>query len=1163
MKRSLNWFVTPFLVIVASVLIAAAAMYGWFRDGSFMFFWDSYVPLDIHNSFEHLFYNWREHVFPGYETAGWSWLPYWAIISFVRLLTGSLSLAQGSLYVFLLSASTIFFFFLLRFLVSKVLQLSRPGWGLQLGLFGASILYTYNPFTFFYGYFMYNPDTFIFGFLPLNILALLHVFPLKKNEASDRTLFWVIVFFVSLFMMTPGFGVYIFLAQYYIWLTLYLVLHWLSVRKAKPLVYIIQPLLFLLLALLANWWWFFPSLLGFQELYNSQSVLGTTFWFDRGFIPSRLLNSMRLLGVPLMLNNLFSWSEYLNANRWFTLPLFFIPFLVLMVVVWFRVFAHRKTIVYFFAMYLVSLFIVKFSNPPLAEITKFAFEHVPFFGAFRDSYQKAGLFYLFALGILFAMGLSKVLLLLEKKKNALLILGFWGILVATLIVVTSPFFLFSQDNVRTITYSYEGRTYSLEGKTKIPPEYAQLKTALEPECRGTTVAMIPRGGWISSANWLKYGTSYVGQDFLAQTINCNFLTTVVSSTYAEASIEAPYFMLQQGNMEGFKRYLLQTSIGIILIRKDNVPYFPTTWVHVDPLYVKSLIDKDHEFELFYQNDYFDAYRLIPLANDRNFGFTLTSTTAFTNALLATPREHITLSRQMGMNKSYVVINTDKELQLLANKVSLYAPVLNCVGCVDIDVSKPGLYAKDSIVASLKTFVKELVRWNPPRPQAEVISMNLINSHKIFFRLLDSLNKDMIDVAQELLVQYTESITTLEKSLFSYSADFFDVNQKMLEARVYLGAQERELSGVISQAMSNNEVPKNLVIADEQMRLQLYYLTTLLNKLYRKVEDRVFRTDFTNNVYRGRLDVPESGMYQCETQSLVSGITITDIALGEPSRTISIPMQTGQYLEKGSYPISISYDYSWKMAPLVTFREGDYIASAPLGELENAYYRLRFRYPSSLSGRFAVLVTKKEISPSFLVPSKNLDDLANPVLLFETPKGSALDQYSFYDHTFQVNSLDSASYYLYIIPLGITPASGVTDVLRIADIEVTKAMYEQDIRMACFYETENRENKDTMTVDKISPVEYSITLSPGNASEYLLFNQTYSSQWAAYGIVDGIPKKLPHVRNVYANAWHLEDGITTIRIVYESQALRERNLLVTITVFIFIAAMYVYVLKRYE
>lgn len=1144
------------IVILISFIVSFIAIYDWFYDGSFMFFWDSYVPIDVHNSFQHLYFYWHENIFPGFESAGWSWLLYWAFIAAGQKILGSLSLSQGALYFILLSFSVTSFYFFLSFLATQFTSDQKLRFRFQAGLFVFAVMYTFNLFTFYYGYFMFNPDIFIFSFLPLNILSLLHIFPVSKSILTSNKMRWLFLFFISSFLMSPGFSVYVFLAQYYIWLAVYLFMFWFFLRRNA-----LQLLFFFLLNILIHWWWFFPSLLGFKDLYNAQSVLGTTIWFERGFTPSRLLNSMRLIGIPLMASNMYRWGEYFTKNIWFTFPLFIIPLLIVYLTK--KIGPWKKNIItyYFFIIFVCSLFLVKFSNPPLADITKFAFEHLPFFGAFRDSYQKAGIYYMFSMFSLAGIGFMYLLQSLQHKRFRVAIMVLYACLGVAALITTSPFFLFRKDNIRSLRYTYKGETYVIRAKTRVPPEYSELKRVLEPECKRTAVAVVPRSAWISSANWSKYGTSYVGQDFFARTINCQFLTSVILNSQSEASIEAPYHFLRQNDIASFKRYLRQQGIGIVLIRKDYVPYFPTSWLYKDAQEVKALFDKDKDFELFFENEYTVTYRLFNPTPNRQYGFSLTSTAVFTNSTLSSGYDFATLSRQVNTENAYIAVNTKNDYNSNKGNINMFAPIINCIGCVETNVESFLVAFRPTVMRVIKNYVKKIIRWNSKYSKEEQLSYSMIDLQHAFLRLLDSLKDTDIDKANKRISEYALFLESVSAQVRALSGEFFTKNQKFMEAHMFLESQHVALTELLKPKSDQKE---HILTSfkDEDVHTQLYYLAIHQDELLSYVNKLVFATNFRKNEYKGRLDVPVSGLYNCAIRPLVSGVNIISFTLGEnvyraTESGLSVPIQ----LAEGSSPVSIFYTAIVNDTARLKETNPGSTLRTELSGLSTGTYKLQFRFPSALSGRFAVVITNGEIFRSLVNYRKNTDDWGNQVIFSEIPVSSELVGLSEYEHIFSLQSLEHSAYYMYVVPLdGLTSGRSVM-ASDIQNIRISSIIQERDIEFACSYKKEIPYASSEIAVDKRSPALYYVTLPKNYQGKFLVFNQTYSDEWEAWQKVRGATKKLPHFKSGYENAWLLEgkgDGI--IEVHYKRQRVIETYAIISIVVFV--VAIFAYS-RRYQ
>lgn len=646
--------------MLTGVIISMAAFAHWFSGGYYLNYVDALVPVDF-NSLNRLIYNLDPQVFPWNAESNWSWIIYWLMLVIPSRLFHSLSLSQMLLYIFVAVSSVTGFYLLSNYLLDKFkvnISLNTK----KFLSFIFALIYTFNLYTFYYGFFMFNPDIFIVAFLPLNLLSLFRIFPLE-GEAHKTNTVWTAAFFVSLLLMDAGFLTYIFFAEYAVWIALYFLVYLYPFIKAIRFKKIVPSVLFLFLVFLSQWWWFLPALNNFSNLYSYQSSLGTTRYFLGQPAPSNLLNSFRILGIPLMAGNPFSWNVFYTDNRVFTFPLFILLFLLLVSVRGTGRLHRKKILIYLFMMLLVSLFLIKYNNPPFAGLMEFAFKYIPFFGAFRDAFHKAGPYFILPLVVLSCLGAG---ILMSSVKNRILKVCFWLIIVLAGVVFTGPFFLFMGDNIRTYYFYSNNQKYQISAKTRIPPEYYDLKNKLEPGCRGKIVLVVPKGGWMSSAVWPKYGDSYMALDLLKQTINCTFINSFAFNPRAEAITEAPYILMQKGDYQSLKQFLTKNQIQYILIRNDNIPNSFTNWLYVDPVVLAQKLDLDPDYEKNIINEYFTVYRLNSLNFPNSFGFGLSASGVYTSAPLDIPADYLVLSRSTPDIIGQPVFNTPAGPELYNN-----------------------------------------------------------------------------------------------------------------------------------------------------------------------------------------------------------------------------------------------------------------------------------------------------------------------------------------------------------------------------------------------------------------------------------------------------------------------------------------------------------------
>ena len=676
------------LIAVLSLIISVVAVFHWFSNNSIISFVDSYVPIDINASFNYIFFNWVNSVYPGFVNSILGLLLYWVIFFVGSKLSLTVSSTMFALSVLLLFSSLVNFYLLLihlnKILFAKFKNLSI------VSSFLFSILYTFNLYTFFYGYFRFDPNIFLLSFLPLNILALLKIYPLEGNIRLNPK--WIFVFFASLFVMIPGFTEYIFLAQYLVWIFLYFCFYVFLKRQKITKFKIGELIAFFLLIIVSQWWWFYSSVLNFLSIYKIGNTITQPFTSAVGNL--NLLNSLRLTGISLMLSNFYNWNHFYLTDKWFTLPLFIFPFLLIFLLIKINYFKNRTFIVFLTIVFFVSLFIAKLNNPPFAKLLGLAFSNIPFFNAFRGGDSKAGLYFLFSYMILVYLGFSLLIEFLVKRKMRIYLWFLFGPILIAGIVLTGPFFLFNKDNIRKENFTYEGKKYTLTSKVQIPKEYYDLKKFLEPLCKGKTTIIAPRGGLVTDAIWPKTGSSYMGWDLMPRLMNCSFITYAFEGD-AEANNQAAFRILRQNDIEGFKKFLQKNNVGFVLIAKDHVPYWFSTWLYYDPQILNSKLKDDKEFKLIFTNDYLNLYSFTKI-KQADYGFNLSPNITEEDFSPTTGMDFASLIKILPSSIELPLFVDKASAEGLKKKIDSFFAVSKCTNCVVSDMG--------SGVKNFKTFI---------------------------------------------------------------------------------------------------------------------------------------------------------------------------------------------------------------------------------------------------------------------------------------------------------------------------------------------------------------------------------------------------------------------------------------------------------------------------
>lgn len=1120
------------IVILLSVIISVVALAHWFWGGSILYFWDSFVPLDPYKSFDYIANIWRDGLFPGYTNAGWSWFIYWIIFFLPYPIFQSLSFSQFFLYFFLTVSSILGFYLFSNFLLSKIFINKDKYFLLKIVSFISAILYTFNPYTFFNFYFMFNPGAFLLAFFPLNILALYHLYPLNMEEG--KKIFWALLFFSTLILLVPAFGVYVFFLQYMVWVFTYLVFFFLYSKSKILSKKTIEILYFFLLVILINLWWFYPAFLDLNRAYTDQSAFGTLNWFLQPFYSSQLLNSLRLLGSALMVNNKFSWTE-LYSNNIFTFPLFLFPFFF---VLSFNLIKKRMNnmFLYMLVMTLVSLFIVKFNNPPLSGVLGFAFRNVPFFGGFRDAFQKAGIYFLPGYFVFISVGMVYVTeFVLNKKNKAYSFLLFLSLLIAS-IILTGPFFLFMKDNIRTEKFFYNEKQYKFSAKTSIPPEYHEIKQFLEGKCRGETILVVPRTGFVTDGVWEKYNTSFVGQDILSAITDCNFLSTAMFNSKAEAAIQVPYILLGKNNFSAFKNYLTQNNIAFVLIRKDYVPANLVNWTYVDPLKTEKQILTDNNFSKIFGNDFFSLYQ-VNNYNKETSGFNLTKDVAYVPTGIKSGLDYSAISELIGDIPQPVILDTQIPREKYQAESNLYAISTQCIGCIKID---PESYLKNPRITwfqKIKNYLKAIIV-KPKSVSSDVeISMNILALDDFFQILLVDINNKNNKIGVDVN-RYIDLWKGINSGIEKLDSDRFQKNSKYIEANNFLTLHKFAIFNLLNSPIVNNEK----LFSTKESRNDLLKLFSFQKSLSQKFSEKSFQTDFNNQVYRLRLDIPKEEDYQCRVVAENENAKAKSIEIdGQTLSASAIEGKTPIHLEKGSYRVDLAYDLKQILDKKDLKIKGDVINEVRLGYLKEGKYRIRFTVPTIYKGKLITMVTKGKVSDA-IVRQKDFNKfVSNRKYIDEMTKGSygTFD----YDKLLNIDSTVEGDTYLYIYFLD-QEASEVV----LKNFQIEGRANEEHFRYMCFFKEALRPGSTSVKTNKISPTKYMVEI-PKHYKGFLIFNQTYNEDWVALG--QNTNSLLPHFSSGYSNAWYLdgnqEENIFMVEYKRQRESVKAAAIFVSISV----------------
>jgi hypothetical protein len=1131
------------IIIVFAITISIFAAWHWFSGNYILYYWDAFVPLNSNNSSDHLFYSWRERIFPGAPGAVWVWFIYVFSINFLNNFLSSVSLAQGIIYITLIFFSIVNFYLLIIFIVKTTFL--KIGKLVYLTSFVFSALYALNLYTFYSAYFMFNPEAYILAFFPLNILALLHIFPMDNIRKIKNQKYWTCIFFISLFLMSSGFATYIFFFQYLIWIFMFLIFSFLQ-SKENYIKKFLNYSLFFFLIILANLWWFFPFFINIQSYYESaRFTTDTTAFIESSSKNGNLLNSLRLIGGPVMDTNRFSWTHFYLDKNIFNFTLFFFPLLIIFLFLRIKLLARKSILILIFIMFLVSLFLVKLGNPPFANLTFFAFKYIPFFDAFRNAYQKAGLYYMFSYFILSSMGFNLLISILIKKRSKILIYISYFLLFLCAIVMTGPFFLFRTDNVIKINDINNNKKIIFSAKTQIPKEYYDLKNILEENCINKTTIVIPRGAAITNATWEKYGTNYIGQDILSHFVNCNLISVKIGENNPDAFATAPYLLLQDNDFASFRNFLFQNNIALVLIRKDNIPSYYTNWFYVSPQETIVDIEKDNDFIKIYDSDFFNLYKINDNSLDA-FGFDLPQNIIYTNSLFSTSFDYAMTSRAIGYSSSNLIINNNVNFKKYSDFINQYIPVGNCVGCVKVLV-KP-IEAELTLKQKIKPYllpILTLIRSEQKFSYDEKISYAIIANNNVFNELLTKLLKEDSSSIDSLANIYNFNLFEIRDLILNYNKLNLDKNNKLIEYKNFISGQRDTLLRYINDGK----------IKDYQAKIYLYELLLNQKNELDFINEKIWETDFVKKIYNVRLDIPEDGDYRCSLNIADNDISIKNISIGNDLKNFEeISTQSGalKTFNKGSYSISIKYDTKQVVNEKFLNIQDKKIIN--LANLKNGKYNISFDFSDYTSQKILLIISSNND-----LSNSSINRITDRVIFTELINNKN-DRYT---KSFYLDSLESKNYYLHIIAIKNDLDENAKEI-NISNLKIEKEIESDEINFYCILKLEkNQLDLKKITVNKINPTKY-VAILPENFKGFLTFNQTYNDDWQAYSYINGKKYIYDHFKNAYANGWYIDNYKNgKIFIEFTRQKLIERNAIVTFFAFILLFIIYMKLKNKNE
>ena len=265
--------------------------------------------------------------------------------------------------------------------------------------------------------------------------------------------------------------------------------------------------------LMVNMWWILPIFSSASEVYEFtlQKEIGMSN-IDVLNISSRdtsFLNVFRLRGFWALRGGFlgdmyYTWAEK-HESPLFVLISFIVPLFAFVPLLFLRNRMERERyhhVVYFSAVTVIGLFLLKGSHPPLGRVFIWAFEKIPFMSGFRNHYDKFGIIVVLGYALLFATAMSYLYHAMKNRSKWLAVGFLMIVLVLVFIVQEGPFW--------TGEVIYAGGEVIPSWHVKVPDYYPEARQWLHTQSPFYRIYPLPLPNIYGTA--YQWESGYRGQD---------------------------------------------------------------------------------------------------------------------------------------------------------------------------------------------------------------------------------------------------------------------------------------------------------------------------------------------------------------------------------------------------------------------------------------------------------------------------------------------------------------------------------------------------------------------------------------------------------------------------------------------------------------------------
>ncbi len=587
----MNTRVIDMLIIVS----LGAITIGWFKGNYLIFIGDQYVPINVLSDLRNYFYSSWFH----FNSIGISSpqsvaaLPYIAYFAIMKIFGFSLVVSQKILYFFTFSLCGLSMYYLCNFIFKN---------NRRLICFCSSLFYMFNFFSLFSYWHTGIASVYLYCSLPLILGLYIKLLKTKKNKN--------IIMLVMVLSTVPlsAFSNPAMLMITLLLLLAYLLFYVIQEREIKSNVLeaFKNSLFLFLIWLFINLWWILPMIFSVKDGMASASAIGGLAGvFDLVSSQTSFLNLFRLFGYwPFNSINsagdpFFPWSKIYVSTIFIFLGFF--PSILLIVSMMKK--RRKKKLLFFSILFIAGLFLMKGNHEPLGFINDWLFANIPFFGIFRNQYEKFGIIVTMCYSIFVGIGLASIYNFFKKYSFQIASVVLLMLSISMFGVYMWPFW--------TGDVIYSGGANTPSAHVKIPNYYYNLKFWSDNQKIDSKAISLPHQEG-SAYDW---GQGYCGSyDPTAEFFSKPIISETVNEGNSSTNLFLKYLLdsfLNKDNFSALNISSLANAKYIILHNDLNYDINTPT----RSMNSQDILSNLYPFSDFYYPQNFDKINLFELKND--------------------------------------------------------------------------------------------------------------------------------------------------------------------------------------------------------------------------------------------------------------------------------------------------------------------------------------------------------------------------------------------------------------------------------------------------------------------------------------------------------------------------------------------------------------------